>query len=136
MGMKPRAAPKVSNGHGDKSVEAYVAGLGEWQAEVVNDVRGLIRAAAPRATESIKWAQPVYESNGPFAYIKAFAGHVNVGFWRGTELPDPKRLLEGSGGKMRHLKLTSVEDIDRATLTRMVKTAVGLNAKLGNPTRR
>lgn len=132
MGMKPRVP---ANGHGEKTVDAYIAGLGEWQAEVVGRVRALVRAAAPRATESIKWAQPVYESNGPFAYVKAFTGHVNFGFWRGADLPDPKRLLHGTGGKMRHVKLTSVDDLDDAALTRMVKAAVTLNAKLGNPTR-
>jgi hypothetical protein len=133
--MKPRVASKAPNGHGEKTVDAYIAGLGEWQAEVVTAVRELVRAAAPRATESIKWAQPVYESNGPFAYIKAFASHVNLGFWRGADLPDPQRLLQGTGGKMRHVKLTGTGDIDGPALTRMVKTAVGLNAKLGNPAR-
>ncbi|HUH04119.1 MAG TPA: DUF1801 domain-containing protein [Kofleriaceae bacterium] len=132
MGMKPRVP---ANGHGQQTVDAYVAGLGEWQGEVVTKVRELVRSAAPRATESIKWAQPVYESNGPFAYIKAFSGHVNLGFWRGADLPDPKHLLQGTGGKMRHVKLTGVDDIDTTALTRMVKAAVALNAKHGNPAR-
>jgi hypothetical protein len=41
----------------------------------------------------------------PFAYVNAFAAHVNVGFFRGSELPDPSHLLQGSGKLMRHVKL-------------------------------
>jgi hypothetical protein len=32
-----------------------------------------------------------------FAYANAFKSHVNVGFFRGAELADPDRLLEGGG---------------------------------------
>ena len=31
-----------------------------------------------------------------FAYVNAFKVHVNVGFFRGAEIADPKGLLEGT----------------------------------------
>lgn len=40
-----------------------------------------------------------------FADVNAFTSHVNLGFFRGTELPDPCGLLHGTGKLMRHLKL-------------------------------
>ena len=41
----------------------------------------------------------------PFGYVNVFTSHVNVGFFRGAELPDPARLLQGAGKYMRHVKL-------------------------------
>ena len=41
----------------------------------------------------------------PFAYVNIFTSHVNVGFFQGASLPDPSRLLQGSGRFMRHVKL-------------------------------
>ena len=73
----------------EKTVENYIAQLEDWQAEIVSQVRHSILEAAPGANESIKWAQPVYEINGPFAYIKAFKNSVNFGFWRGIDISDP-----------------------------------------------
>ena len=61
-----------------KTVDEYIAGLGDWQADVVAKLRALILEAAPGAKESIKWAQPVYEKNGPFCHIKAFKNSVNL----------------------------------------------------------
>src|SRR5947209_4934322 len=43
--------------------------------------------------------------DAPFAYVNAFAAHVNVGFFHGATLADPAGLLEGAGKYMRHFKL-------------------------------
>lgn len=118
-----------------KTVDEYIEGLVDWQQDLLKEVRGIIKEAAPEADESIKWAQPVYESNGPFAYIKAFKSHVNFGFWRGIDLDDPTGLLEGSGDKMRHVKLTGPEDIQAAEFKAFVKGAITLNQTKGDPTK-
>jgi hypothetical protein len=118
-----------------KTVDAYIAGLEDWQAEIVSGVRQVLNEAAPDADEAIKWAQPVYSSNGPFAYIKAFKNSVNFGFWRGVDLKDPKGLLQGSGDKMRHIKLTSTDDIDAGAFSDFINQAVQLNQTKGDPTK-
>lgn len=43
--------------------------------------------------------------DAPFAYVNVFTSHVNVGFFHGAALPDPARLLQGTGKFMRHIKL-------------------------------
>jgi hypothetical protein len=118
-----------------KTVDAYIAGLEDWQAEIVSSVRQVLIQAAPEADEAIKWAQPVYSSNGPFAYIKAFKNSVNFGFWRGVDLKDPRGLLQGSGDKMRHVKLTSIDQVDQAAFSDLINQAVQLNQTKGDPTK-
>jgi len=120
----------------DRTVDAYVASLSGWQADVVRDLRQLVRSAAPSAAESIKWAQPVYEVNGPFCYIRAFKSHVNLGFWRGAELEDPEELIQTGGEKMGHVKITSPDAVKPAAFTQLVKSAVALNFTKGDPTKK
>jgi hypothetical protein len=43
--------------------------------------------------------------DAPFGYVNVFTSHVNVGFFHGAALPDPARLLQGTGKFMRHVKL-------------------------------
>ncbi len=119
----------------EKTVDAYIASLEAWQAEVVSSVRQIVLKAAPQAEEAIKWAQPVYSSNGPFAYIKAFKNSVNFGFWRGVDLADPQGILEGSGDKMRHIKLSSLDEIDENAFANFIQQAVNLNMRKGDPTK-
>jgi hypothetical protein len=58
-----------------------------------------------------------------FGYVNAFKAHVNVGFFRGTELSDPKGLLEGTGKFMRHVKLSPERDVDDGALRNLIQTA-------------
>ena len=134
MATRPKAGKAASQAAG-KTVDDYVAGLEVWQVEVVSSLREIIRRAAPDATESIKWAQPVYEFNGPFCHIRAFKKHVNFGFWRGAELTDPKGLLQGSGDRMRHVQLTGAQDVQKKALQDLVREAVRLNQAKGDPTK-
>ena len=119
----------------EKTVDAYLASLEDWQAAIGTRLREIITATAPHAEEAIKWAQPVYSHRGPFMYFKAFKKSVNVGFWRGVSLSDPDGLLEGSGVKMRHVPIRSVEEIDEETLQKFIRQAIQLNKEFGDPTR-
>src|SRR5262249_8141423 len=59
----------------------------------------------------------------PFGYVNAFTSHVNVGFFYGAELADPAGLLEGSGKRMRHVKLRPGAAINSAALRRLIDEA-------------
>lgn len=58
-----------------------------------------------------------------FAYVNAFSAHVNVGFFRGAEIADPKDLLVGTGRFMRHVKLSPDREVDSVALTALIQTA-------------
>src|SRR5688572_28226 len=62
-------------------------------------------------------------NDAAFAYVNAFTAHVNVGFFRGAELADPKGLLEGTGKFMRHVKLRPGRDVDATALLKLIETA-------------
>ena len=49
----------------EKTIDGYADALTDWRGEAVRSAAAAIRAAAPEATGTIKWAQPVFESNGP-----------------------------------------------------------------------
>lgn len=58
-----------------------------------------------------------------FAYVNAFRAHVNVGFFLGADLADPRQLLDGSGKFMRHVKLRPDVEIDAAALEALIRSA-------------
>ncbi|MCH8151873.1 MAG: DUF1801 domain-containing protein [Planctomycetes bacterium] len=95
-------------------VDTYVKKLPPDTRGVVEALRRLIVAVAPYAHEDLKWGQPWYAGNKGVCYIAAFKDHVNLGFARGAELPDPAGRLEGTGKGMRHVKIRSAKGIDAA----------------------
>ncbi len=58
-----------------------------------------------------------------FAYVNAFSSHVNLGFFYGAELFDETGILEGTGKRMRHVKLRPNEDADEKVVSWLVHAA-------------
>ena len=85
----------------------------ELMRECGDDVRELVHDGGPVACVG----------DAPFAYVNAFTSHVNVGFFHGAELADPAGLLEGSGKRMRHVKLRPGAPVNAAALARLIDEA-------------
>ncbi len=58
-----------------------------------------------------------------FGYVNVFSSHVNVGFFQGAVLPDPARLLQGTGRFMRHVKLRPGTPTNAAALRMLIDAA-------------
>lgn len=78
-----------------------------------DDVRELMHDGCPVACVA----------DAPFGYVNVFTAHVNVGFFRGAGLDDPAGLLEGSGKRMRHVKLKPGVHYAPAALSALIDAA-------------
>ena len=86
------------------------------------DVRELLHDGHPTACVG----------DAAFAYTNVFTTHVNVGFFRGATLPDPKGLLEGDGKYMRHVKLWPDNPVDTSSLEALITAAyLDIRTRLG-----
>lgn len=77
------------------------------------DVRELLHDGCPTACVGA----------AAFGYVGAFRAHGNVGFFYGATLDDPARLLEGTGKRMRHVKLRWGQEADTAALGELIAAA-------------
>ena len=48
-----------------------------------------------------------------FCYLAPQKTRVNLGFFHGSELADPEKLLDGTGKKLRHIKIESKDQADQ-----------------------
>ena len=53
--------------------------------------------------------------------IAVYRKHANLQFTNGVELKDAHRLLEGSGTRMRHLKIRAAADLERPELRELLR---------------
>jgi hypothetical protein len=58
-----------------------------------------------------------------FVWIAPQQAYVGLGFFYGGELADPHGLLEGTGAKMRHVKIRSADDLKRPGLRALLQAA-------------
>jgi hypothetical protein len=81
--------------------------------ECGDDVRVLLHDGHPTACVD----------DAAFAYVDAFSTHANIGFFHGAALDDPAGLLEGTGKRMRHVKLRWGRPVDAAALEALIIAA-------------
>ncbi|MBM3939903.1 MAG: DUF1801 domain-containing protein [SAR202 cluster bacterium] len=108
----------------DPSIDAWLATqapeLGaiarKWFARMRNcgdDVLELLHDGHPTACVG----------DAPFGYVNVFRSHVNVGFFFGAELEDATGLLEGTGKRMRHVKVKPGANLDATALGALIHAA-------------
>jgi hypothetical protein len=83
-----------------------------------------MRAAGPDVRELLHDGHPIAcVEDAAFGYVDAFGAHANVGFFNGAALDDPAGLLEGSGKRMRHVKLRWGHAANEAALAELISAA-------------
>ena len=100
-------------GGGDGGLRLFVQPWFERMRECGADVRELIHDGWPTACVD----------DAAFAYVAAFKAHASIGFYQGASLPDPAGLLEGSGRRMRHVKMRWGEPVDETPLAQLIAAA-------------
>ena len=59
----------------------------------------------------------------PFANINVAKRHVTISFFRGADLEDPARLLEGDGKRMRHVKVKPGKELQAKALGALIQAS-------------
>jgi hypothetical protein len=111
-------------------IDLYVDAKPGELRDVAEKLRKLVNKTVKGTKESVNsWKIPTFESNGPMCFFMVGKYHVTFGFLRGTSLPDPAGLLEGTGKSLRHVKLRTAEDVSAPALKKLIEAAARLNKK-------
>jgi len=100
-------------------------------ADLALALREIILEEVPDASESIYQVYTVAiwfgfsgKMRDMFCYITTSVGHINLGFPRGSTLPDPDRVLEGEGKAMRHIKFANAAELERNYVRRYIRASI------------
>jgi hypothetical protein len=108
-------------------LDQYLSSYNEQIGLLARNIRSMILELVPEMDEVIKWKNLFYEQNGFVFAIVLHKDHVNLQFARGTELKDPTKMLEGTGKKIRHVKINDSNLIKTEQLKNLIIEAVNLN---------
>jgi len=119
--------PKAAQATFDELLADVEPGL----AAIARRLRAIIRAVDAETVETVRLGDnaatygvgPKKMTDG-CAYIMPKHGYINLGFYQGALLADPKRLLEGTGKGLRHVKIRSLAEANRPPVRALVATAL------------
>jgi hypothetical protein len=103
--------------------------------KLARSTRAFIKAEMPGAVEQVKMGwKAVWYGTTPSMKDIVLAIHIpgnylNVEFATGTSLPDPEKLLEGTGKNLRHVKVRDAAILTRPAFVALVRAAVAAGTR-------
>ncbi len=122
--------PDINKDHSDAKFDAITAGKTDEIVEIATSLRALIADVMPGVVEVCWGTQQIAGYGiGPkkmsehFCYIAPMKAHVNLGFMYGADLNDPKKIMEGSGKALRHIKIRSLDQTRDPDIRKLIEAA-------------
>jgi hypothetical protein len=110
-----------------KEIESYLEQTPPELRDIVLELRNIIVAIAPEATEVMHSRGMSYFHSGRGGPVSAGIcqiiiqhDHIRLAFIHGAFLPEPRRLFEGSAKYKRYIRIYSYEDAPWDYLTELI----------------
>jgi hypothetical protein len=110
----------------------------DWRIGRIEEIRSLIKQAAPDVVEEIKWRKPsnpdgvpAFSLDGLICTLEMYKGKVKVNFARGSSISDPDNLFNASlqAPVGRSIDLREDDTLDPDAFKALIRDAVRVNRK-------
>jgi hypothetical protein len=115
--------PQIPKGDGDAPVQAYLAAMPGWKADVGRRLDSIIVAEVPGLQKAVRWNSPFYGVGGEgwFLSFHCFTRYIKVTFLNGDSL-DPPPPIDSKHEGVRYLHIHE-GDLDEAQFAAWVSQA-------------
>lgn len=114
-----------------ETFEEILRAAGPKLAPLCQALKDLIIAVDGDASETVWLKQKIASFGvGPkkmsehYAYLGIQGSYVNLGFYHGAVLKDPEKLLEGTGKRLRHVKIRTLDEAARAAVLALIRESI------------
>jgi hypothetical protein len=119
----------INNTHG--SFEDILCAAGPRLRHLCQALRNLV-ASLDKDFVEVVWLRQEIASFGVgpkkmtehYAYIGIQSSYVNLGFYHGAALRDPTHLLEGTGKRLRHVKIRTDAEAKNPAIAALLRNAI------------
>jgi hypothetical protein len=110
-------------------IDKQIAGFPDWRGKMLTQLRKLIHEVDRDIVEEWKWDTAVFTHNGLVCAISAFKDHVKINFFKGAQLSDTHKLLNGGleSKRNRSVDFFEKDTINESALKDLIGEAVGKN---------
>ncbi len=130
--MSARSRAGVPTGNAQGQLQAFIEKFGAEDQRLIRAVRSAVRKRLPTANELVYdnynffviGYSPTDRPSEAIVSIAARANGVGLCFIDGANLPDPKRLLLGSGRQTRFIRLESADRLSHPDVEALIAAAI------------
>jgi hypothetical protein len=101
-----------------------IAAIGAALRRLIEEIHPDAMEVARPGEQSVAYGLGPKKMSEAYAYLMPQARWLNLGFYHGSEVPDPAGLLEGTGARLRHVKLPTMEAAMRPEVRALIEAAL------------
>lgn len=123
-----RGGSKASKRTQAKTVDEYLAAISEDARATLEKLRKMIKAAAPNATEVIRYQMPAFKYHGMLVFFAAFKNHCS--FFPGSSVIDAhKDDLKSYDTSKGTIRFPTDKPLPAALVRKLVKARIAENER-------
>jgi hypothetical protein len=130
--MKARTSKVKSKAETSKRLAAFISKFDPKTAKHIRACRARMRKLLPTAIELVYdnynffviGYGPTERASEAIFSIAAAANGVGLAFLHGASLPDPKKILQGSGKQNRFIRLPTLEPFGKPEVLALIRSAI------------
>jgi hypothetical protein len=114
-----------------QQIDKLIAGIPDWRAKTLANLRRVVHAADPEIVEEWKWmGTPTFYHDGLVLLFNPHKDKVKLTFYEGASLPDPDKIFNAGleGKKWRAIDFLEGDKVNERALKALVRAAVARNA--------
>ena len=111
-------------------IEQFLAGYPPDVQAISRQLRAMVKSHMPERAKEVLFASQNHigyslseSMRDRICYICPMKDYVRLGFMFGGYLADPDQMLEGTGKRLRHVKVRTLEAASHPALERLVEAA-------------
>ena len=126
-----KSAPDPRKG-AEAELQGFIDKFAPEMAKAIRAVRAALRKKLPTANELVYdnynffviGYSPTLRPSESFISLVADAHGVRIAFYWGAKLPDPAKVLTGSGSQNRFIRLESARDLSKPEVDALIRAAI------------
>jgi hypothetical protein len=130
--MTSAAKTARASADAETQLDSFIDKFDPKHQAVIRSVRKLLRKRFPTANEIVYdnynffviGYSPTERPSDTIVSIAGAANGIGLSFYHGATLPDPQKLLQGSGNQNRFLRLPSAEVLEQPEVAALIDAAV------------
>ncbi len=111
-----------------KNFDLWFSDQSSKHKKTIDLLRKIVKESKSGFEETSKWGNGCWTKGDlPVAYIHTEPSSLQFGFFAGSLLQDPEKILKGKGKYVRFIEIEKVDDINKKALLSLINEASTIN---------
>ncbi len=111
-------------------VQGWLEKVRPEHRDLLTELHNLLVRVEPDFSVALKWGNPAYSVGGQMlSYLADQSDYVHLGFYNGAQFEDRHGIVDGTGKRLRHVKVRALDDEFEQKLVETIEASLAAGSE-------